>query len=108
MSHTAGNGYVATVKLLLEHHIEADSKDDIGRTPLSYTAEGLSSTWLGASNYSHEATIELLLGREDIDAGSMDKEGRTPLFWAENSRWRSGAIEDMLRSKQKSRIFAES
>ena len=47
-----------------------DSRDDRGRTPLSYAAEG-----------GHEAIVRLLLSRE-VDVNSQDDRGRTPLSYA--------------------------
>ena len=39
MLYAAERGQEAVVKLLLEKGAEADSKDEGGRTPLSYAAE---------------------------------------------------------------------
>ena len=54
-----------------ERHIEVDSKDGNGRTPLSCAAWG-----------GHEAVVRLLVERDDVEADSKDKYGRTPLSWA--------------------------
>ena len=50
---------------------KADSKDDYGRTPLSWAAER-----------GHEAVVKLLVERGDVEADSKDDRGRTPLSWA--------------------------
>ena len=51
--------------------VEADSKDNEGRTPLSWAAGD------GA-----EVVVKLLVDRDDVEADSKDNEGRTPLSWA--------------------------
>ena len=57
------------VKLLAERDdIDANSKDNRGRTPLRMAA------WRG-----HEAVVE----RNDVDADSKDNDGRTPLSTAQ-------------------------
>ena len=48
-----------------------DSKDGIGRTPLSWAAE-----------YGSEAIVKLLLKTSKVEADSRDKDGQTPLIWA--------------------------
>jgi ankyrin repeat protein len=54
--------------------VEADSKDNDGRTPLSHAAES-----------GHEAVVKLLMGRDDVEADSKDNDGRTPLSHAAES-----------------------
>jgi len=49
----------------------ADSKDNNGRTPLSWAAEG-----------GYEAVVKLLAERDDVDADLKDNDGWTPLSWA--------------------------
>jgi ankyrin repeat protein len=57
---------------LLEVSKEADSRDSLGRTPLSYAAER-----------GHETIVRLLLARKDVAIDSKDAEyGWTSLFWA--------------------------
>jgi len=51
--------------------VEADSKDDNGRTPLSW-----------AAGEGHEAVVKLLVERDDVEADSKDDFGETPLWWA--------------------------
>lgn len=62
-----------TERLLVERDdVEADSKDNDGRTPLSRAAWG-----------GREAVVKLLLERDDVEADSKDEYGWTPLWWAE-------------------------
>ncbi|PIG82418.1 ankyrin repeat-containing protein, partial [Aspergillus arachidicola] len=56
--------------LLANDGIRPDPKDNCGRTPLSYAAEG------------YEVVVRLLLERRDIEADSKDNLGRTPLSYA--------------------------
>jgi ankyrin repeat protein len=56
---------------LLKDGNKLDSKDDRGRTPLS---------WVAAQG--HEAVVKLLVERDDVPADSKDRDGRTPLSWA--------------------------
>ncbi|KAF5697455.1 hypothetical protein FMUND_15405 [Fusarium mundagurra] len=64
-----GSGHEAIVKLLLENG-GLESKDNHGRTPLSYVAQNGS-----------EADVHLLL-EQDATAESADNSGRTPLSYA--------------------------
>jgi len=60
------------VKLLLERdQVDPDSRDDDGRTPLSYGARAES-----------EGIVKLLLERDEVDPESLDNNGRTPLSYA--------------------------
>jgi hypothetical protein len=69
---TAYFGVQAVIKLLLNTgEVSADSKDDCGRTPLSWAA------WSG-----HKAVVKLLLDTGEVNAESMDEDGRTPISWA--------------------------
>ena len=52
-----------TIGLLEDVH-EPDSKDDLGRTPLSWAAEE-----------GHEAVVKLLVARDDVEADSKDNNG---------------------------------
>ena len=62
----------AVVKLLLEiFSFDAYSKDNDGRTPLSWAAMG-----------GHEAIVKLLLETDELDADSKGSDGWTPLAWA--------------------------
>jgi ankyrin repeat protein len=58
------------VKLLLEKGAELESKDEYGRTPLSWAARN-----------KHEAMVKLLL-EKGAELESKDDCGRTPLSWA--------------------------
>jgi ankyrin repeat protein len=60
----------ATNALLTRRH-DLDSKNDYGRTPLSYAAER-----------GHEAVVKLLLDIGKVDADSDTGNGRAPLSWA--------------------------
>jgi len=71
----------------LEHpNVEADAKDNNGRTPLSWAAEnGL------------ETVVRLLLKRTDVEADSQNEGGRTPFMWAaKNHHW---AIDKLLGAR---------
>jgi hypothetical protein len=68
-------GHKVVVKLLLETgKVEADSKDEDGRTPLSWAASN-----------GREAIVKLLLKTGKVEADSKDEDGRTPLWWAASS-----------------------
>ena len=66
-------GHETVVQLLLATgNIDTDSKDNYGRTPLSWAAKN-----------GHEAVVQLLLATGNIDTNSKDKYyGQTPLSWA--------------------------
>ena len=64
-------GYGVMVKLLLEAKPEVDSKDDDGRTPLSWAAEN-----------GHEGIVKLLLEAKANINSKDDFGGQTPLSWA--------------------------
>lgn len=67
-----GNEHEAVVKVLIERDdVDADSKDNAGRTPLSYAA------WNG-----RKALVKLLLEAGKVDADSKDSFGHTPLWYA--------------------------
>lgn len=60
------------VRLLLsDYRVHADSKDKIGRTPLSFAAQN-----------GYEEVVRLLLNNPRVGARSKDILGRTPLLFA--------------------------
>ena len=64
------------MRLLLERQdVEPDSKDNHGRTPLSWAAQK-------RVQKSQEAIVRLLLERQEVEPDSKDNSGRTPLSWA--------------------------
>jgi ankyrin repeat protein len=68
----ASIGLAKTVELLLKREgVDADSKDEYGRTPL----------WWAAKN-GHEAVVKLLLEHKGVGVNSKAKGSRTPLWWA--------------------------
>jgi hypothetical protein len=71
---TAYFGVETVIKLLFDTgKVDADSKDEGGRTPL----------FLAAQN-GHEAVVKLLFDTGKVDADSKDEGGRTPLRAADN------------------------
>ena len=64
-------GLKNAINALLTRCHDLDSKDDYGRTPLSW-----------AAGQGHEAVVKLLLGVEGVDPDSKDTDGQTPLAWA--------------------------
>ena len=72
--NAAKSGKATEAKHLLEKGAKVNSKDEFGRTSLSWAAfEG------------HEAVVKLLLARHDVEADLKDAWGRTPLSWAAES-----------------------
>ncbi|OBT47113.1 hypothetical protein VE00_03058 [Pseudogymnoascus sp. WSF 3629] len=63
-------GVIEAINALLQKGVEADSKAENGRTPLSYAAKE-----------GHEAVVKLLLA-EKVDADLKDVDSRTPLSYA--------------------------
>ena len=60
------------VQLLLKSDsVDADSKCNVGWTPLSW-----------AAREDRETIVQLFLEKDDIEADSKDKNGRTPPSWA--------------------------
>jgi ankyrin repeat protein len=64
------------MKLLLDTgRVDVNSRDNDGRTPLSY-----------AASRGQEAAMKLLLGTGRVDVDSRDNNGRTPLSYAKDGR----------------------
>ena len=61
--------------LLATGKVDADSKDQNSRTPLSWAAEE-----------GHETVVKLLLATGEVDVHSKDLMRRTPLWWAAEKR----------------------
>jgi ankyrin repeat protein len=68
---TACFGLTQMTTTLLKNGYQSDCKNTYGQTPLSWAAER-----------GHEAIVELLVVRDDVDADSKDSNDRTPLWWA--------------------------
>lgn len=64
-------GIYKAVETLLRYDVDADARDDGGRTPLS---------WAAASG--HETVVKPLVLIDGVDINSQDNNGQTPLFWA--------------------------
>jgi ankyrin repeat protein len=62
----------------------ADSKDNFGRTPLSWAAQG--------RHRVRYRLMKLLVERDDVVADLKDEDGRTLLLWAAQERARRGGI----------------
>ena len=72
------------VRLLIELGAEIDSRDNKGRTPLSWAA-----TW------GEEELVSWLIKQDDVDVESKDNEGLTPLDHARNTAW--GVSESVVK-----------
>lgn len=66
--------------------VDADAKDDKGKTPLMCAAEG-----------GHETVVRLLLEREDVDPAAKNDSGQTALWMTENNGHRG--VVKLLRLK---------
>ena len=72
LSHAAGNGYEAVVKLLLMRDgVDLNSRDRFGRTALSRAARN-----------GHETVVKLLLAKDGVDLNSRDMREQTALSQA--------------------------
>ena len=76
LSYVADLGDEVILAFLNSANIDADLKDQQGRTPLSRAAEK-----------GHEGVVKLLLATEKVDADSKDGNGQTPLSWAAETRY---------------------
>src|SRR5205823_2412928 len=66
----ADYGFKAVVKLLVEKGADLETKDNDGRTPLSWTA-----------GHRNEAVAKLLI-EKGAELETKDNDGRTPSSWA--------------------------
>ena len=58
----------AVVKLLVARDdVEVDSKDEAGRSPLSYAAEN-----------GHEAVVKILVARDNVEVDSSEVDSKDP------------------------------
>ena len=71
--------------------VDADAKDDKGKTPLMCAAEG-----------GHETVVRLLLEREDVDPAAKNDSGQTALWMAENNGHR-GVVKLLTLKLEQSR-----
>ncbi|KAL0937157.1 uncharacterized protein CTRU02_206888 [Colletotrichum truncatum] len=71
MAVASRKGGVAVVSLLLSHSVPADSRDELGRTPLLIAVEN-----------GHNETVKLLLSTGKVNADVEDDDGRKPLLLA--------------------------
>ena len=91
LSRAAEEGHEVVVRLLLSRDdVAADSRDNEGRTPLSWAAE---FSW--AAEAGKEAVVRLLLSRDDVVSDSRDIDGRTPLSRAAQ-RGHEGTVRLLL------------
>ncbi|KAL7942864.1 ankyrin repeat-containing domain protein [Trichoderma barbatum] len=80
------NGFPVAVEILLTIGTNVNSRYKKERTFLSWAAER-----------GHEAVVELLLARNDIEVDLKDMDGRTPLSWAAEKG--HGVVVDMLLAR---------
>ncbi|KAK7421105.1 hypothetical protein QQZ08_010109 [Neonectria magnoliae] len=66
--------------------LEINSRDDSGRTPLSYAAE-----------QGHEGVVEQMIATGEADVNSRDDSGRMPLSYAVERGW-EGAVRQLLKT----------
>ncbi|KAJ6779447.1 hypothetical protein PWT90_05426 [Aphanocladium album] len=64
-------GIDKVVEALLQNGVDADARDDTGRTPLSWAASN-----------GHAIVVRSLLMEDGVDINSQDQNGQTPLSWA--------------------------
>ncbi|KAK4235549.1 ankyrin repeat-containing domain protein, partial [Achaetomium macrosporum] len=68
--NAAKAGDVRCIERLMHEGIKPDTKNIRGETPL----------WI-AARHGHEAVVEALAQRTDVDVNSLSIAGRSPLFW---------------------------
>ncbi|KAH8650295.1 hypothetical protein BGZ60DRAFT_389194, partial [Tricladium varicosporioides] len=73
---------------IAQFHVDVDSNDTYGRTPLSYAAKN-----------GHEGVVKLLLATEKVDVNSKDSDGRTPLSWAA-AKGHEGIVKRLLTTEK--------
>ena len=72
LCYAAEGGRIAMLKMLLvDFHLDANSRDSIGRTPLFWAAAR-----------AQAETVRLLIHEYGVDPSARDNLGRTPLSWA--------------------------
>lgn len=82
LSRAAAAGHVQAVSRLIKHGLIPDSKDETGRTPLSWAVKCFVPGPFGSIKNEQCEIVELLLGLDNIDPNICDNDGRTPLAWA--------------------------
>ncbi|KIY02140.1 uncharacterized protein Z520_02278 [Fonsecaea multimorphosa CBS 102226] len=94
LSSAVTNGNETVAKCLLEHGVDANCRDNRGRTPLSFACE-----------YGYESLVRILLEyRVDIDA--QDQDGRTALWWAA-AYGRTAILKTLLERRTEMEVLAE-
>jgi len=75
--------HTGVVKTLLgREEVNPDRPDNIGRTPLSYAAEGRYKNGLYRPRRENTRVVKILLGQGNVNPDRPDNCGRTPLSYA--------------------------
>jgi ankyrin repeat protein len=83
--YAAWRGHEVVVKLLLAtNHVDINSNDNNGQTPLSLSSTTKQEWWIKNSNF--EAVMDLLFSDNYIDMNSRNANGRTSLSWVARER----------------------